>query len=186
MKISEVLSEFYKGCEYVLMEEDYETLKWLEINKTPKPSLEELEQKWQEILLEKPMKLLRQERDKRLAETDKYTSIPDWPHPTEEAKQAWLDYRQALRDLPSNTTNPDKPKWPFKPGFPIIETVIEVTEIEYNQLDESDRKITSELKYINSSGDALTTAEYVALPASQQGDYTQQNVYTYYEIQRSN
>ena len=57
---------------------------------------------------------LRYLRDIKLSETDKYT-IPDWPHPTEEAKQAWLDYRQALRDLPSNTTDPENPIWPTPP-----------------------------------------------------------------------
>ena len=32
-----------------------------------------------------------------------------------EAKQAWLDYRQALRDLPANTTDPENPVWPIAP-----------------------------------------------------------------------
>ena len=34
---------------------------------------------------------------------------------TEEVKQAWLDYRQALRDLPANTTDPENPVWPAAP-----------------------------------------------------------------------
>jgi len=34
---------------------------------------------------------------------------------TEEVKQAWLDYRQALRDLPANTTDPENPVWPVAP-----------------------------------------------------------------------
>lgn len=50
------------------------------------------------------LKYLRQERDNKLLETDKYTSIPDWPHPSEEVKQAWITYRQALRDLPTTST----------------------------------------------------------------------------------
>jgi len=28
----------------------------------------------------------------------------------------WMDYRQALRDLPANTTDPANPDWPVKPG----------------------------------------------------------------------
>jgi len=40
----------------------------------------------------------------------------DYPHATEEVKQAWLDYRQALRDLPGNTTDPENPVWPTPPG----------------------------------------------------------------------
>jgi len=34
---------------------------------------------------------------------------------TEEVKQGWLDYRQALRDLPANTTDPENPVWPSPP-----------------------------------------------------------------------
>ena len=30
--------------------------------------------------------------------------------------QVWMDYRQALRDLPANTTDPANPDWPVKPG----------------------------------------------------------------------
>ena len=60
------------------------------------------------------LNMLRHERNRKLTATDKYT-IPDWPHPTEEAKQAWLDYRQALRDIPSNTTDPENPVWPSVP-----------------------------------------------------------------------
>jgi hypothetical protein len=30
--------------------------------------------------------------------------------------QVWMDYRQALRDLPANTVDPANPVWPVKPG----------------------------------------------------------------------
>ena len=59
-------------------------------------------------------RFLRLEVDEILKETDKYT-IPDWPHSTPESKQAWLDYRQALRDLPTNTTDLENPVWPSPP-----------------------------------------------------------------------
>ena len=62
-----------------------------------------------------PMLSLRQKRNTLLSESDKFVSIPDWPHPTEEVRQAWLDYRQALRDLPANTTDPENPIWPTPP-----------------------------------------------------------------------
>ena len=29
--------------------------------------------------------------------------------------QVWMDYRQALRDLPANTVDPANPIWPVKP-----------------------------------------------------------------------
>ena len=57
---------------------------------------------------------IRRFRDEILKSTDKYI-VADYPHPTEEAKQAWLDYRQALRDLPANTTDPENPVWPTAP-----------------------------------------------------------------------
>ena len=54
---------------------------------------------------------IRRFRNEILKSTDKYI-VADYPHPTEEARQAWLDYRQALRDLPSVTSDPSAPKWP--------------------------------------------------------------------------
>lgn len=64
----------------------------------------------EEVLLSK----LRENRDILLDKSDKYTT-PDFPHSSEEVKQAWLDYRQALRDLPANTTDPENPVWPEAP-----------------------------------------------------------------------
>ena len=43
---------------------------------------------------------LRYERDRRLSATDIPWGLADFSHPQ---KQAWLDYRQALRDLPANS-----------------------------------------------------------------------------------
>ena len=68
-----------------------------------KPTDSEIEAKRIELENEAPMKKLRYERNIKLLECDKY-SITDWPHPSEEVKQAWITYRQALRDLPSNST----------------------------------------------------------------------------------
>ena len=79
-----------------------------------KPPKEVFEAKLQELIDAQPWKELREERNKRIAETD-YLATIDYPHPTEEAKQAWLDYRQALRDLPANTTDPANPVWPTAP-----------------------------------------------------------------------
>jgi len=102
MNIAEILSEKYIGAQWNLVANDYDQLTWDEKNEIPKPSLQELEQKWHEIEQDRPTKLLRKIRDDLLSKTDKYTT-PDYPHATEEAKQAWLDYRQALRDLPSTS-----------------------------------------------------------------------------------
>jgi hypothetical protein len=56
---------------------------------------------------------LRQQRNEKLQACD-YTQMPDSPL-SEELKEAWANYRQALRDLPANTENPSNPIWPTKP-----------------------------------------------------------------------
>ncbi len=53
---------------------------------------------------------LRVERNRLLSETDWWV-FPDSPEATTEQ----LAYRQALRDLPANTTDPANPVWPTKP-----------------------------------------------------------------------
>jgi hypothetical protein len=53
---------------------------------------------------------LRVKRNARLAETD-YLALSDSTL-TDEMRT----YRQALRDLPANTTDPANPVWPVKPG----------------------------------------------------------------------
>ena len=90
----------------------YDDLKYAEGYE--KPSKEAFEVKLQELIDAQPLKDLRAERDTLLSQTDKYATI-DYPHGSEAAKQVWLDYRQALRDLPANT-NPSNPVWPEAPN----------------------------------------------------------------------
>jgi hypothetical protein len=115
MDIVKVLSEKYSGTQWNLVNNDYKKLTWDDTNSIEKPTLQELEQKWQEIQDEKPMKIIREKRDLLLKETDVY-GLTDFKFKSEEAKQAWLDYRQALRDLPANTTDPENPVWPVAPN----------------------------------------------------------------------
>lgn len=56
------------------------------------------------------LKLLREERDAKLAETD-WWMLSD----TATATQAQLDYRQALRDITNTYTSLDTVVWPTKP-----------------------------------------------------------------------
>ena len=58
--------------------------------------------------------LLRSVRAGRLSSTD-WTQSPDSPL-TDAKKQEWATYRQALRDLPANTTDPANPTWPTQPS----------------------------------------------------------------------
>lgn len=53
---------------------------------------------------------LRPDRNRRLQETD-WTQIADAPVDA----SAWASYRQDLRDLPNNTTDPRDPLWPTPP-----------------------------------------------------------------------
>lgn len=53
---------------------------------------------------------LRAERNALLQASD-YTQLTD-AHTSLEKKQAWADYRQALRDLPDEVTDPTQVDWP--------------------------------------------------------------------------
>ena len=54
---------------------------------------------------------LRETRNSLLAASD-WTVLSDSPTST----AAWKTYRQALRDLPANTTDPTAPDWPTPPS----------------------------------------------------------------------
>ena len=100
--------------------------------KTAPPPRQAFEAKIQELIDAQPLKKLRAERDTILSQTDKYATI-DFPHGSEVAKQAWLDYRQALRDLPANT-DPSNPTWPIAPGaeFPELKARLQTIETQAN------------------------------------------------------
>ena len=82
----------------------------------PQPTEEEINAKIQELRAAEPMRLLREERNRKLQETDW------WVLPDRTASQEQKDYRQALRDLPS-TASPElndngqlsNVTWPTKP-----------------------------------------------------------------------
>ena len=103
MDIVQSIIHINKNAKFELTGNNYNDIIWKSDNSQSKPTLAECETAWQEIISEAPMKRLREERDKKLLETDKY-SINDWPHASEEVKQAWVTYRQALRDLPATAT----------------------------------------------------------------------------------
>lgn len=94
------------------------TIIWNDSNNT-QPTEKEINDKIAELQNTEPMRLLRQERDKKLAETDWWTirSNDTGVSLTQEQK----DYKQALRDLPS-TASPtlengmlSNVTWPTKP-----------------------------------------------------------------------
>ena len=71
-----------------------------------------------ELEAQSSIKALRRERNKLLAETDwVVTRAVDASNDGLgiQLPQVWVDYRQALRDLPANTVDPANPVWPVKP-----------------------------------------------------------------------
>lgn len=62
-----------------------------------------------ELVAAEPMRLLRAERDKRIAETDW------WAGSDHTMTTAQINYRQALRDITDNATSLDDVTWPTKP-----------------------------------------------------------------------
>ena len=85
------------GAEWVLEGEDYSGLEWLDSSQT-KPTETEVNSKISELDNAEPMRLLRIERDTRIAKTD-WRASSDLT-----LADAWKTYRQALRDLPASAT----------------------------------------------------------------------------------
>ena len=64
----------------------------------PQPSEAQIQAKIAELEAAEPMRLLRVERDRLIA-------LTDWRFRSDlTPSQAWIDYCQALRDLPANST----------------------------------------------------------------------------------
>ncbi len=62
-----------------------------------------------ELVAAEPMRLLREERDRKLADTDW------WATSDRTMTDAQTTYRQALRDIPASYTSLDDVVWPTKP-----------------------------------------------------------------------
>jgi hypothetical protein len=90
MDISKILIKYYLENSWYCGD-TYESLEWND--ESEKPSKEHLESLWNDVLKDE----MRMERNKLLKESD-YTVLPDFPTPN---KQAWLDYREELRNFPA-------------------------------------------------------------------------------------
>lgn len=80
------------------------------IDEIPVATIEELEA----VKLEMTIVDVRGNRGRLLAESD-WTQFTDSPL-TDSKKDEWKTYRQALRDLPANTSDWYNPPWPTKPS----------------------------------------------------------------------
>ena len=95
--IASALQELKPGAEWVLRGDDYSGLEWLDSSQT-KPTETEVTNKITALDAAEPMRLLRVERDARIA-------LTDWRASSDlTLADAWKTYRQALRDLPASAT----------------------------------------------------------------------------------
>ena len=92
-------------------------IKWKDGHETTEEETNTINAKIVELRNAEPMRLLRLERNKKLAETD-WMSFSDSPTMSTE----WQTYRQSLRDLPSTASpsldedgNLTNVTWPTKP-----------------------------------------------------------------------
>ena len=106
--IFEALLELTPTCDFVV---DGDKLIWNDKEEL-RPTNEAIALKVKELEAVQPLNQLRIERNELLMETD-YIMVSDYPHTIFE-KQAWMDYRQKLRDLPT-TADLSNIEYPAKP-----------------------------------------------------------------------
>ena len=94
--IPDALQALKPGAQWTLNGDDYSGLTWLDSEQ--QPSKTEIVDKIAELDAAEPMRLLRIERDTRIAKTD-WRASSDLT-----LADAWKTYRQALRDLPASAT----------------------------------------------------------------------------------
>ena len=95
--IPHALQALRPGAEWVLRGNDYSGIEWLDSSQT-KPTETEVTNKVAELDEAEAMRLLRIERDTRIAKTD-WRASSDLT-----LVDAWKTYRQALRDLPATAS----------------------------------------------------------------------------------
>ena len=100
--IPAALQKLTPGAEWVLRGEEYSGLEWIDGHGQDKPTEEALTAKITELDGAEAMRLLRVERDKRLAKDD--WKVVKAKETGSNLTTAFKTYRQALRDLPSTAT----------------------------------------------------------------------------------
>ena len=94
--ITDALMSLKPGAQWVLRGTEYSGLEWLDSGQ--QPTEQEVKAKLIELDAAEPMRLLRIERDKKIAQTD-WRVLPD-----QTPSDDWINYRQALRDLPASAS----------------------------------------------------------------------------------
>ena len=95
--ITHALPLLRPGAQWTLRGDDISGLEWIDTKQT-QPTETEINSKIAELDNAEPMRLLRIERDIRIAKTD-WRASSDLT-----LSDAWKTYRQALRDLPASAS----------------------------------------------------------------------------------
>ena len=99
VRISDALLQLKPGAEWSVNGNTYEGINWLDKTQT-KPTEDEVNKKIDELTAAEPMNLLREERDRLIAQSD--WMIVRAKETSTNIPAAWKTYRQSLRDLPAS------------------------------------------------------------------------------------
>ena len=120
--IAQALNALVPNCAFGCGD-TYDSIEWYSNNTETLPTEQEVTAKIAELQTAEPYKLLREERNKLIAETD-WTQLKDISLDSIREKN-WKEYRQALRDLPNGSTpkldsdgdlDMSSVTWPDKPS----------------------------------------------------------------------
>ena len=102
--LMQAIQELRPGAQCRISGDTYNDIMWDDENQRI-PTEDEVNEKLKELQTNEPFKLLREERNRRLAECDwVVTKYAEYGY---NIPKEWRLYRQALRDLPSITYKPE-------------------------------------------------------------------------------
>ena len=95
--IIDAITALHPNCSFTLIGDDYSKIHWVDVPESP-ATIKQVNDKLAELRAVEPMRLLRQQRNQKLSETDwmAYSDV--------KMTDDWKTYRQALRDLPSDSS----------------------------------------------------------------------------------
>ena len=114
IQLEEAIFDLLPNAKFSIIGYDYSGIQWSD--ERPKPTEDQIQAKIAELTAAEPLRLLRQQRNQLLAQSD-WMALSD-----RTMTQAQIDYRQALRDLPANSEpqldeqgNLTNVTWPERP-----------------------------------------------------------------------
>ena len=107
---ADALCSLKPNAKWVWEGDSYSDIKWG--SEETIPTEEEINAELTRLTNAEPLLLLRKERNRRLSNSD-WTQSRDV---TLSNDTDWKTYRQTLRDLPANTSDPENVTWPTEPS----------------------------------------------------------------------